>query len=251
MNSVMEQFDKTPDKKVESSSELEEMVSATKISTVFPDQKVLERIADRLLIQGIISGFHVDRVVSGYIYAGNKTTEDQYSLEILLDEKADGALKEKIRRAIAEEIGRKWDVPAIEEEAVRVNRQLLGFIKRAEVEHGKYVRERNTKLAVTLAALLAVSGMVGTLVKRYTDERERQAVATEQAESYKRLLKLEQNIERQRAELDAKISAGKPLTAVPTDMAATESYEETGEIIQTIREAQEEMRRLIEAGKKK
>lgn len=50
----------------------ETMVEAIKISTVFADQKILQKIADKLLSEGIISGFHIDRTLAGYVFAGKK-----------------------------------------------------------------------------------------------------------------------------------------------------------------------------------
>ena len=225
------------------------MVEATKISTVFPDQKVLEQIADNLLKKGLISGFHIDRVLSGYLYKGKKVEEGQYSLEILLDSQTDKKVRGEIRVAIENAIGEKWDVPAIEEETVRVNKELFGFIKRAEVEHKKYVTQRRLTLTVALSALLSLSAAIRTITKKYFDEREHKAVATEQAESYKRISALENKVSRQISELDAQLAAGKPLTVSPSDMAATTDYEETQRVLDTVREVQDEMRKLGETDK--
>jgi len=234
----------------EGGPEEEKMVEATKISTVFPDQKVLEQIADSLLLRGLISGFHIDRVLSGYVHRGSRVEENQYSLEILLDNQTDERVKGEIRRAIEDAIGKKWEVPAIEEERVRVNRELFGFIKRAEVEHRKYVRERRWKLTIALSALLSISATMGTFTKKYFDEREQRVVATERVKSYKRMTELENRISRQISELEARIAAGKPLTVAPSDMAAVTDYEETQRILDTIREARDEMRKLSETEEK-
>lgn len=219
----------------------EKMVEATKISTVFSDQKILEQIADSLVSKGLISGFHIDRALSGYIYKGNKVKEPQWSLEILLDNQTDEKVKSEIRKAIEDAIGQKWEVPAIEEESVRVNEQLLGFIKRVGVEHRMYVRERKLKLTVALAALLSISATIGTFTKKYFDEREQKAVAAERADSYKRISALEKKVSDQIFALDAQIAAGRSLTVSSNDMSAATDYEETQKILKTVREVEFEM----------
>jgi len=226
------------------------MVEATKISTVFSDQAVLEHIAEDLLSKGLISGFHIDRVLSGYIHKGKKVGEGQYSLEILLDNEVGGTAKQQIRQTIEAGVGEKWEVPVVEEEQVKVNRELLGFIKRAEVEHSKYVRERKLKLTIALTALLSLSATLGTFTKKYFDDREHKAVAAERAESYKKITALEQKVSDQIFALDAQIASGKPLTVSPNDMSASTDYEETQEVLRTVREVEHEMRVLSEKDKK-
>ncbi|MEK9147460.1 MAG: hypothetical protein AAB593_00915 [Patescibacteria group bacterium] len=224
--------------------EKEKMIKAIKISTVFYDQKILEQIADTLISKGLISGFHIDNVISGYIYKGKKNKENQYSLEILLDANVDSNTKNAIKDIIKNTIGNKWDVPPIiEEKGVEINKELLGFIKRAEIEHKKYKKEKNLKLAVALSAFLAISSTIGFFTKKYFDEKEHIAIATEQAKSYAKINELEKKISHQISELENKITSGK-LTIEPSDMAIGTSYKETAEILETIREVENEMRKF-------
>ena len=225
----------------------EELIKAERISTIFDDAKTLEGIADKLLGEGVISGFSIEPVRSGYIHRGEKVKEDQYSLNILLASDAPPEVRERVRRIITTTIGEKWEAPAIKEDSIEVNREFLGFIRRADVEHKRYVKERHTKLAFALTAALSISGVIGTLVKQYGDERERRAVATEHSQTLERLSGLERKISKQVFALEAQIEEGKPLTYSPNDMAATSSFDETQEILETVRQVEGEVLRLVRA----
>lgn len=234
--------------KPESGSETERMVKCTKISTVFSNAGVLENIADKLMSEGIISGFSIEPVVAGYVYEGKKVEEGQFKLEILIGSESGQENKEKIISKIKEVIGAKWDVPAIQEQGVEVNEKFLSFIKRAEVEHKRYRKERKLKLTLAVAVLAAMSSIVGAMAKKYVDDREQKAVAEsvlrERQISYEKVRNLEQKIQDQINKMNIKISRGEPFTPSPTDMAAGDLYEETDTIRDLVREVEFEADKL-------
>ncbi|MGD0977293.1 MAG: hypothetical protein ABR875_03305 [Minisyncoccia bacterium] len=239
-------FPRPKDKPTSPDEKVEKMVEVVKISTIFNDPKVLEKIADELISAGIISGFSIEPVKAGYIYKGAKIEEEQYQLEILLEAGAGQEIKDKIHSKIEEIIGKKWDVPAVIEEDVRVNEKFLGFIKRAETEHKKFKKERNLKLTVGLAALLSISGMIGILTRKYVNEKREEVASSERARNYKELEDLQQKVQQKVQELDRKIYMKKPLHESPTDMAAFAGYDETWEIINLVRDAEFAAQKLAE-----
>ncbi len=226
------------------------MVEAIKISTLFSDQKILGRIADRLLSEGIISGFHIDTVLAGYIFAGQKVEENQYSLEILIDASATPEIKEKIKTEIATTLGEKWEVPVIEEERINVNERLLSFIKRAEIEHRRYLTEKGKRLVFSLAALISLVTAVGVIGKKYINEHEEEVVAMEKKKerekNHTRIEALTQDIQAQIADINQQIEEGKPFTVLPNDMSGVNSYEETNKLLKTVRGVEFELRKLTE-----
>lgn len=240
-----------PDTKSESDIETEKMVQATKIKTIFSDPKVLEAIADKLLSDGTISGFNIEQVVGGYIYDGAKTEEVQYALEILLASDTDQETKKKIKSSLIEKIGEKWDAPMIEESTVEINESLLNFIKRAEIEHKRFTRERRMRYSVSLTALLSIAGIIGTITDRYVGKQIDKAAIVERDKAYKKVIQLEKEVEEQIDDLNWKMSHGEAPNMLPNDMAADAAYIETEKILRTVRDLELEMRRLVEADEKK
>ncbi|OHB25773.1 MAG: hypothetical protein A2542_03805 [Parcubacteria group bacterium RIFOXYD2_FULL_52_8] len=220
------------------------MIDAVKITAVFASDKVLEKIGDQLLSHGLVSGFHIDRIHGGYIYQGKKVAEAQYSLEIVLEDAVGDEVKAKIVQHISTEIKRFWDVPIIEEEQVKINENLLHFIKRAEVEHGKYVREKSLRRAVSIAALLGLAATLYTLEESYVERKEQQAANVEIDKAHEKIAALEKKIERHVWTLNHKIEIGEQFTPTPNDMAADQGYIESEEILTTVREVEFEMRKL-------
>jgi hypothetical protein len=241
-----EQWKETPGHQTpEPNERREQMVTAIQISAVFSDAVALERAADNLLSRGIISGFSIEPARSGYLYEGKRTTEDQFVLSILVDSTIDEGKKRDIRRSIADSIGTQWDVPAIREESIQINEHFLTFIQRAGIEHKKFKRERRLRLSFMLAALLSISAALGTVSKKFVEDREHKAAAAEQVKNLKRIQALEEDVQEQIFVLEGQLQSGQSLHPEPTDMAASESFEETQKIIDTIRAAQEEIRLLM------
>ena len=224
----------------------EKMIECVKISTVFDNAKVLESIADNLMSQGLISGFSIESVKAGYVYGGKMVEEDQFKLEILLDSESDNEKKRKIISKINEVIRTRWGVPAIQEQNVVVNEKFLSFIKRAEVEHKRYRKERKLKLTIALATLMSVSGLFGTVTKKYIDNKKEEAVAAERTKTYNRLGNLQQKMQEKIIALESQIAKEEPLHEAPTDMAAFAGYEETREILDLVRDAEFESMKLAD-----
>ena len=227
----------------------EKMVSAKKISTVFPDSSLLEKIADKLRSEGIISGFSIEPIRAGYTYSGKKVTEDQFVLNILSENSVDDSIKQRIIDELRSAIGEKWDVPAIREEQVEINESLLTFIKRSNIEHKKYLRQKNRTLSLALATLIGISGLIYEVSAKYIDKKEQQATTAERQHSYDKLTALQESIQSQIINLENKINNNEKLHAVPNDMSADDGYEETENILQSVRDAQNEMKVLKETGK--
>jgi hypothetical protein len=221
-----------------------DMVEVSRISTVFEDEKVLIEIADELLKRGIISGYEITPVTSGYVYEGKEVkNEEQFRLEILSD---DPSRTEEIKKLIDAKIGANWDVPKITEERVSVNKDMLGFIKNVEKEHKRFLQQKKWTRAVALTALLSIGGTLSSFTKMYLDNFRERAVAAERTESYKRILDLEKAVQDKIIEIEEKEREGKELTKIPPVEFGVETYEETREILKITREAEFEMRRLLE-----
>lgn len=182
-----------------------------------------------------------------------KIEEDQYSLEIMIEASSSKEVGEKIKNEITESIGDKWKVPVIEEERVSINERFLSFIKRAEIEHRRYLTEKRKRLVLGLAALLSIISAFGVVGKKYIEEREQKIVATEKhkerEKAHERIEELEQDIQNQIKNIDAQIQEDKPFTILPNDMAIESSYEETDRLLRTVREAEFELRKLAESDK--
>jgi len=239
-----------PDHREASPEREVEMVEAARIRTVFSDPKILEKIADRVHSQGLVSGFSIEPIEAGYFHHGKRVTERQYGLDFLIRPDESEERKRRIIEAIKGEIGEKWETPDITQESVQINRELLGFIQRAEVEHKRFLKERRRRLTLTLSLLISIAGIVGGITERYAERREAKAVAAERAKDYKRLGELEQKIQEQVGELERKLNAGEPLPTSPTDMAAQESHEDLSAILKTVRDVEHQARKILEQGEK-
>ena len=224
----------------------EKMVDAIKITAIFSDAKVLEKIADSLLSKGLISGFHIDNIHGGYLYEGKKVEQGQYALEILLEQSAGSAIKDQIREIISEEIKKQWDVPIIEEENVKINENMLSFIKRAEVEHKKYEFEKKLRLSVSLAALLSVSGLIAMFADKYVEKKEQDAVMKDRQKIYLKVQALQQDIQNQVIVIERKLNNEGKLTVAQNDMSAGDSYEETEKLQKFMRDVEFEIRKLAD-----
>jgi uncharacterized protein involved in tolerance to divalent cations len=233
----------------ENRPEKEETVEAIKISTVFPEQKILEQIADKLLTEGVISGFHIDKTLSGYIFGGKKIEEDQYSLEILIDASTSDEVRDRIKNTISTVIGKKWEVPAIEEERVNVNAKLLNFIKHSQVEHGKYINEKKKRFVFALAGLLGLSTTLATLSERYMEHREQDIATVERKRAHDKVEEMLQKVQDQTRDIDFKAMNRQPLTPSPGSEMGV-AYEETAKILDTIHEVEFEMRKLARGEQK-
>lgn len=226
----------------------EEMVEAVNISTVFTDAKLLEKIADDLMSRGIISGFSVEPIRAGYIYEGKKTEEDQFELSILAEENNSDKIEE-IKQAISEAVSPHWDVPKIEQRTVKVNSDLLTFVRRAGIEHKKYLSERNKKLSLALAAFLSVSGIIGTFIHRYTEEHAQEAVKKERVQELDELKKVEDELGRRIDTLNGMLNDNRPLTSLPNDMSVTTAYKETDDVEKVLKDAREKLEKIINSEK--
>lgn len=235
-----------PDKEVE-------MVEAIRVRTVFDDEKVLENIADKVHGQGLVSGFSIEPVEGGYFHEGKRVKEHQYALDFLLDPSISEAQKQKIIDRINEELKGKWETPAITEEKVQINKDLLGFVRRAEAEYGRYKRERRLRLSLTLTLLLAISGLIGAVTKRYVERREEKAVAAERLKEFKNLERIDDKIRNQIGDINLKLAIGdkgrgetiKSLEKVPGVEFGMDSYKEINDIEKTVDEALGEVRGVI------
>lgn len=223
------------------------VIEAARISVPFEDPKELQEIADELHSQGLISGFNLRPIGAGYFFQGKRVTEDQYVLEILIDPDLSESKKETIKTAIQEKIGSQWETPAVIEDKVSVNKELLGFIKQAETEHKRYRKEKKLRVAAMTAFLLSIMGITGIFLKKYQDEKITKAVKQEQKETLKKINKLQEAIQKQVAELDSQIEKGDELHTLPTDMAADVSYEETNKILETVRELESSLENLAKS----
>lgn len=210
-------------------------MEAIRISTVFNDQSYLEKIAERLMAKGTISGFTIDQVNAGYAHEGKQVTEAQYKLEILTPASGEEDLRAEVEAEVHRSIGEKWDVPAITEERVRVNEDLLRFVKRAGTEHRRYIKERRFRTGIILTAALSFLSLAGLLIKEYGESKARAAVKQEQKLALDNLDKLREKLEHDVMDLNAKIESGDKLTGVPNDMAAVGSFEETEKVIHDMR----------------
>ncbi len=224
----------------------ERMVEATRISTVFNDAKVLEGIADKLMSRGLISGFSIEPIASGYVYEGDKVIEDQFSLNILLAEQ-DETKAEEIRALVSSVIGEKWDVPRIEQETVSVNEKFLGFVRRAEIEHVRYRREHRNKLVLAVAFAAGMLGLVSESVKNYGEHKAKIAIAGEREATLKKLSDIQEKLADQIAAVEGKLSRGEELTETATDMGAGGQKQELYDMILTVREAEKELLKTIKS----
>src|SRR3989344_1646264 len=239
------------EEKIEKSKKREKsVIEASRISVPFEDPKILEKIADELHSQGLISGFNLRPIEAGYFFHGKRVTENQYVLEILIDPDLADFKKEAIKKAVQEKIGSQWETPAVIEDKVSVNKELLGFIKQAETEHRRYRKERKLRVAAMTAFLLSVMGITGVFLKKYQEEKIEKAVKQEQKETLKKINTLQETIQKQIAELDSQIEKGE-LHTLPTDMAADVSYEETNRILKTVRELESSLENLAQSEKGK
>ncbi|MBP9772053.1 MAG: hypothetical protein KBD16_04000 [Candidatus Pacebacteria bacterium] len=234
--------------KKEGQEVLNEMVPATRISTIFDNQKVLQILASAFLSEGLISGFIIEPVHSGYLHDGQQVEEQQYALRILV-ERNDDSKQERIKERITTEIKRYWDVPIVSEEDVMVPKELFDFIDKSEVEHKRFVGERRKKRIFMAAALTAFLGLTGTVSKQYLEKQQQKTVTVEKEKEYKRLQDLRMQIQEATMRLEQKLAAGEELTESSNDMAAHGGFEETKEPLQLIREAEESIRKILDQEK--
>ncbi len=228
------------DKKTESQ---EKMIPAIKISTVFSNEKLLEKIADKLLNTGLISGFSIDLINAGYIYHGRKIKENQFLLKILVNENIPSDKKDKIISIIQKNINQKWDVSAIEEESVLINEALLNFIKRADIEHRRFKKEKQLRLALSLTVLMTLSGIIGLVSKGYVDQRVAKTIAMERLKHYQELDDLNYKIQQKITALELQISKKIPFHYTGAEWSY--DYKETSDIAETILQVREKLQNEI------
>lgn len=228
----------------------ERLVEALKISTVHTDNSVLERIADALHEKGLISGFSIVPIRAGYFHHGARVTEDQYMLNILTDPAATAEARSEIRGMIESHIKKDWETPAIEEEMVTINESLFEFIKRVDVEHTNFKRERSLRRVLAASLVASLMTITGGFVKWYSDQREAEGRIAAFSEHYDRLGKLDSELGMKIQRLEAKIQMEEPLTVKPSDMAAQDSYEETQGLLDAVRDVEREVKVLLDAQKK-
>ncbi|MGC9598792.1 MAG: hypothetical protein ABSE18_00145 [Minisyncoccia bacterium] len=228
-----------------------EMVEAVRIRTVFTDQKALEKIADELHSKGFVSGFSIEPIEAGYFHHGRRVKERQYALDLLIDPSETEERRQTIIQVINSEIGKRWETPDITEEKVQINKDLLGFIKRAETEHGRYKKERRMRLSLTLALLMSISGLIGAVSKRYVERREEKAVAAEREKEFERLNKIDQKIQLQISNIELKLQMGQQLEKKPGVEFGGDYYPEIHQIEKTVEEGVDEIMKLMELEKGK
>ncbi len=226
------------------------MVEAVRIRTVFTDQKALEKIADKLHSEGFVSGFSVEPIEAGYFRHGGRVKEHQYALDLLIDPSGTKERRQTVIQVINSEIGKKWETPAITEEKVQINKDLLGFIKRAETEYGRYRKERRMRLSLTLALLMSISGLIGAVSKRYVERREEKAVAAEREKEFERLNRINQKIQLQISNIELKLQIGRQLEK-KSEIDGIDHYPEIDQIENTVEEGVGEIMKLMELEKGK
>jgi uncharacterized protein involved in tolerance to divalent cations len=251
MSNSMEKSEGTqnyPEKEVE-------MVKALRVRTVFTDEKILEKIADKIHEEGLVSGFSIQPAESGYFKDGKRVVEKQFELDFLLDPELSEEKRKHVTQLIENEIGKKWEIPAITQEVVEINKDLLGFVKRAEVEYQRYKKEKRVRLSLTLAVLLSISGIIAEASKLYVERREEKAVAAERMKELDTLGRIDAKISRQIADINFKLAFGKKgegetiksLERVPGEDFGMDSYKEINDLEKTVDEAWIELRKVIKS----
>lgn len=224
----------------------EQLIDVVRIETVFENREVLSAIAQRLMEEGLVTGYKIGTIEGGYYNRGRlRSRQHQYELRVLVPMSATQESL-KIQSIMKEEIGRYWDKPFVYVDASKATEEDLSYIADAKNEHALYVRERRVKWTVGCVAFGLITALLAVLGKNFLDSRAQDIRRTELERIARDLSDLEGQISDDMLSIESLLTQEKPLTPLPNDMAAINGFVETQAALRHAREQREKVQHLLQ-----
>jgi hypothetical protein len=221
------------------------LVEVFRWTVVFDDEKRLKAVGSELERRGMITGYRIEPMETGYTMHGEHIEGKQFLLRFIVSpsvtEEGENAIQEFITSRIS------WDVPLIEKDSISVNQEFARHLEGME-SNLRTVRRKQKRTRNALVTLLTGIGVLlgGVGVKHAKDSAAHEARKKERTAASQRLDALSESARHQVQRIDNILGEGGKLTQIPIGMGEGSAHQETLDLLSTIMKANGEARRQME-----